>query len=323
MYNNNNIDQLTMDFINNRDIVSNVFSFEYSQLKAAAADVFCAAGVKADEAKLMECRKIIKKNAGFCSCLKGRAFAVVASMLCISPEPEAHFQKIMDIYSILKKFFARSEYLALLAALIADKSSSENAEYIAQRGRKLFDMMKNDHPFLTSSEDSVMAGFMALSHKDDNDLINDAEACYKLLREHFSGINRIQTASHILAAIDGEPADKVRKMCDMSRRFKAQGHKFRSYYELLVLAALSAIDEAPEQIADNTIFIDGVLSGQKGYKGVFGTNNKTRLAHAAMLCADMCQDSDNAASALALIAVTEGAICAARDSDSAAVAANC
>ena len=185
MYNKDNIDQLTMDFINNRDIVKNVFSFDYSYIYPVAANVFCNAGVAADEAKLRECKKIIKKNAGFASYIKSYAFAVIASKLCVSPDPEAQFRKIMDIYSILKKHFSRSSYLALLSALLAERSSVEAAENIAQRGKKLYNMMKKDHPFLTSSEDSVMACFMALSDKDDNALICDAEECYKLLHKFF------------------------------------------------------------------------------------------------------------------------------------------
>ena len=231
MYNKDNIDQLTMDFINNRDIVKNVFSFDYSYIYPVAANVFCCAGVTADEAKLKECKKIIKKNAGFASYIKSYAFAVIASKLCISPDPEAQFRKIMDIYSILKKYFYRSSYLALLSALLAERSSVEAAEKIAQRGKKLYDMMKKDHPFLTSSEDSVMACFMALSDKDDNALISDAEACYKLLHKfffikcihihlvgpvgpdvrHYAKVDGAR--KHISAIVVGVLADKVNPPC--------------------------------------------------------------------------------------------------------------
>ncbi|HQM02136.1 MAG TPA: hypothetical protein PLH98_16545, partial [Ruminococcus flavefaciens] len=55
--------------------------------------------------------------------------------------------------------------------------------------------------------------------------------------------------------------------------------------------------------------------GQKGY-GVLSLDKKTRLMHSAMLTAVLYGDSDNAqaavsASALAMIAAEEAAICAA------------
>ena len=316
MYNKDNIDQLTMDFINNRDIVKNVFSFDNSYIYPVAANVFCNAGVAADEAKLRECKKIIKKNAGFASYIKSYAFAVIASKLCVSPDPEAQFRKIMDIYSIIKKHFSRSSYLALLSALLAERSSVDAAENIAQRGKKLYNMMKKDHPFLTSSEDSVMACFMALSDKDDNALICDAEECYKLLHKFFFSTNMVQASSHVLAVSDGAPEDKVRKMTGMFNDFKAKGRKFGSNYELPVLAALSAINDEPESVIDTVISIDTFLASQKGYKGVLGIDKKTRLMHSAILTADLYQDPDNAeaaasASTIALIAAQEAAICAA------------
>ena len=199
-----NIKQITMDFIENRDIIKKAVKMESTYIYPVAANVFCAAGVKADEDKLKECKKIIKKNAGFASYLKGNVMTVLAAKLCVSPDPEAQFKKVMDIYGILKEHFSRSEYLAMLATLLAEKTTTEEAERIAARGRALYDMMKKEHPILTSSEDNVMAGFMALSEKNDKQLIDDAESCYDLLRKEFSDKNAMQTVSHILAMTDGE-----------------------------------------------------------------------------------------------------------------------
>ena len=63
------------------------------------------------------------------------------------------------------------------------------------------------------------------------------------------------------------------------------------------------------------ISIDNLLDVQKGY-GAFGFDKKTRLMHAAMLTADLYEDTDNAqaavsASALAMIAAQEAALMAA------------
>ena len=68
---NNTTKQITNDFIENRDIIKKTLKFESQYIIPVAANEFCAAGVKADAEKLSECKKIIKKNSGFASYLKG------------------------------------------------------------------------------------------------------------------------------------------------------------------------------------------------------------------------------------------------------------
>ena len=179
---------ITQEFIENRDIIKKAVKLESSYIYPVAANVFCAAGVKADADKLRECKKMIKKNAGFGSYLKGTVMTPFAAKLCVSADSAAQFEKVMDMYGILKKHFNRSEYLALLATLLAERTTTAEADHIAARGRAIYDKMKKEHPILTSSEDNVMAGFMAFSEKSDNELIEDAEKCFDLLRKKFSKV---------------------------------------------------------------------------------------------------------------------------------------
>ena len=309
-----NARQITMDFIENRDIIKKAIKFESSYIYPVAANIFCAAGVKADADRLAECKKIIKKNAGFASYLKGVVLTPFAAKLCAADDPEVQFEKVMAMYGILKKHFRRSEYLALLATLLAEKTTAEEAERVAARGRVLYDMMKKEHPILTSSEDNVMAGFMAFSEKSDAQLIDDAEKCYELLKKKFSDKNAVQTVSHILAMTDGAPEEKVNRMIGIFDMFTAAGHKFGKHYELPMLAAVSVIEADEKELVDTVISIDDLLSGQKGY-GALSLDKKTRLMHAAMLTADLYDDPDNAqaavsASAIAVIAAQEAAMCA-------------
>ena len=291
-----------------------------------AANVFCAAGVKADADKLRECKKLIKRNAGFGSYLKGNVMVPFAAKLCIADDPDAQFEKVMAMYGILKEHFRRSEYLALLATLLAEKTTIEEAGHIAARGRAVYDKMKKEHPILTSKEDSIMAGFMAFSEKSDSELIDDAEKCYELLREKFSDKDSVQTVSHILSMTNGAPDEKVNRMIRMFDALKKAGRKFGKHFELSTLAAVSIIDADEKELVDSMIAIDSLLSGQNGY-GALSLDKKTRLMHAAMLTANLYGESDNAqaavsASALAMIAAQEAAMCAAIAASAAASSAN-
>lgn len=309
------INQITKDFIENRDTIKKAAKLDSSYIYAVAANVFCSAGVKADADKLAKCKKIIKKNAGFASYLKGVIITPFAAKLCVSADPETQFEKVMAMYGILKKHFRRSEYLAPLATLLAEKATEEEAERIAARGRALYDMMKMEHPILTSTEDNIMAGFMAFSEKSDQQLIDDAEKCYYLLRKKFSDKNAVQTVSHILAMTDGAPEEKVDRLIRMFDMFAVAERKYGKHYELSTLAAISVIEADEKELVDTTVAIDGLLDGQKGY-GALSLDKKTRLMHAAMLTADLYEDTDKtqaavSASALAIIAAQEAAMMAA------------
>ena len=323
---NNNTEQITMDFIENRDTVKKAFKLDSSYIYPVAANIFCAAGIKADENRLRECKSIIKKNAGFASYLKGNILPAFAAKLSISADPEAQFEKVMDMYAILKKQFSRSEYLALLATLLAEKTSADEAERIAARGRALYNMMKKEHPILTSGEDSIMAGLMAFSEKNDQQLIDEAEKSFDLLRKKFSDKNAVQTVSHIFAMTDGAVEDKVGRLFRIFDMLASAGHKYGKHYELSTLAAVSILEADEKTLVDTIIGIDERLSGQKGY-GAFSLDKKTRLMHAAMLTADLYEDTDNtqaavSVSALAIIAAQEAALYAALIATTAASNAN-
>ena len=130
--------QITKEFIENRDTIKKTMKLESSYIYPVAANVFCAVGVKADADKLRECRNIIKKNAGFASYLKGTILPVVAAKLCVADDPEAQFEKVMDMYGILKEYFRRSEYLFSKVPFVTScsdiSSSSSRSRIFAKSG---------------------------------------------------------------------------------------------------------------------------------------------------------------------------------------------
>lgn len=310
-----NYDQITKDFIENRDTIKKAIRLRSTYIYPVAANVFCAAGVKADKDRLKECSRMIKKNAGFASYLKSYVLTPFAAKLCVSEDPAALCERVTDMYAILKKHFHRSDYLAMLATLLAERTTEENAVQTAERGRAIYDLMKKEHPLLTSSEDSIMAGFMAFSDKSNEELMEDAEKCYDLLRKEFSDKNTVQSVSHILAMTGGTPEEKVSRLVRIFGMLKDAGRRYGKHYELPTLAAVSLIDADEKELVDTILGIDSLLAVEKGY-GALTLDKKKRLMHAAMLTADLYEETDKteaavSASAIALIAAQEAAMCAA------------
>ena len=304
---------LCESFITNREIIKKVFKGESLLIYPVAANALASHGVTADEDKLKECRKLIKKNSGALSYLKGQVMMPFAANLSMKEDPKAHFDKVLKIYNVAKKKFNRSEYSALLAILLADLIHEDSCESVLTRGKELYDQIKMAHPFLTNEQDSVLAGLLALSEKSDTELIDDMEKCFDLLKIKFSHKSSIQSISHVLALTEGSAREKVEHLNDLYDSLREAGKKFGVYTELSTLAAVSILDNETERVRDRIIGIDDFLSKQKGY-GLLGLDKKARLMHATMLTTDLYDSAQIAqttasASAIAMAAAQSLAVC--------------
>ena len=102
----NNINTLYTSFIENRNTVKKVFSSESSYIIPISANVFCVNDVMADADELKKCKKLIKKNEGLFSTLRGNIRSVIAAKLSISDDPENKLMEISRINALLKNISA-------------------------------------------------------------------------------------------------------------------------------------------------------------------------------------------------------------------------
>ena len=302
-------------FIINRDAVRDAFKWDSHYIHPVCANLFCAHGRTADTEELKRCKKIIESQTGIFSNFRGNIRPALAAMLALSDRPEEKMAQALENYSMLKQEFWSSEYLALVAFLLTDLADRNRVEEKAGRGKVIYKRMQKEHPFLTSSEDSVFAVLMAFAEKSDDDLIIDMEACYKALRERFSSGNDVQTVSHILALSDGAPEEKAGRVIELYNALRDAGVKYGRYHELSTLAALSVTGVGIPDLVRDIQEVSDFLKGQKGYGGVFGIEAKTRAMHAALLVSDLYTNRDQAntaamTSTLVQIIAQEMAMCA-------------
>ncbi len=175
------LQRLCDSFIENRDIIKGAFRFENSAMYAVCANIFTARGQTADLDRLDMCKQLIKEKTGIFSNFRGVVRMPIICMLAAQDNPSSLMEETLSCYEELKGHFFSSSYLALVAFLMADLNDG-NAADRAARGRAIYKRMSKEHPFLTSSEDSVFAVLLAYSEKSDDQLIEDMEKCYDLLR---------------------------------------------------------------------------------------------------------------------------------------------
>ncbi|MGN0324073.1 MAG: DUF4003 family protein [Oliverpabstia sp.] len=313
------------NFIENRDIVKSVFSWESSYLYPVCAAIFTDKRMKADPARLEYCKNLLKAQTGVFSNFRSTAKLAMISMLAVDKEPEEKLRKALGVYDELKGYFWGSQYLPVASMIIANMVEPVRYQEVTARTRHIYDLMKSEHPFLTSSEDSVFAAMLALSSLTDEQIVEETEKCYRLIKPEFFSGNAVQSLSHVLALGEGRAEDKCRATIELFCNLKARGYKYGTDYELATLGILALLPTDSDTIMTDIMEVDDFLSTQKGY-GFFGIGRKQRIMHAGMIVAsDYTGQSDAMHTAaiggtISLIAAQQAAMCAAIAASSAAAA---
>ena len=144
--------------------------------------------------------------------------------------------------------------------------------------------------------------------------------------ERFPKGDGLQSASHVLALSPKTPEEKVRRMIALFDGIQNAGGKYGKDRQLPILAALSLSEGSVEELSSGILEIDGLLSEQKGYRGILGLDRRTRTMHAAMLLSlpDRQPELMSATAqqaTLAMIAAQQALMCAVVASSAASSAA--
>ncbi len=300
-------------YLSCKEELTKVFKFEMDSILAVGAADVCSKGMAVDAEKIKACEKILKKNIGIFSRFRGNMGLPLIMMLARADDPEEKLKQATDYHKMLKKYHSDSEYLAYSAAVLTDMTTQERIEEIAERGKRIYQLMKKEHRFLTSYEDVVFALLLAFSKKSDETMIEEMEECYRILKERRFDEDTIQSISHIFTLTEGTPKEKCSRLTALFDALAAAGKKYSKDHELAVLAALSLSDTPVEELAAEIIAVNDELAQQKGYKGVFGTDKQTTLMHAVMIVSNYHKETQNVndaamMSVIASAAAEQGAI---------------
>lgn len=325
------MDEITLrsckQLIENRNLVKSVYPWESGLMHLCCAGIYSAKNQAVREDVLRDCKNLIKEQTGVFSNFRGLVRCAVAAMLATSGSPERTLQNGLQVYELLKKEFWSSTYLPLTAMAVAQLAEPYRFGQIVTRTRALYSRMKQEHPFLTSGEDSAFCALLALSDQTDDALISHMEQCYQLLKPHFFSRNAVQSLSHVLALCQGSAQEKCQRTIALFEKLRAAGRKYGTSYELPTLGVLAMSGEDLDEVAGKMLEIDTWLSGQKGFGFFSGVTAKQRLMYAGILTQQTYQnpaamETAAVSSTVALIIAQEAAMCAAIAASSAAAASN-
>lgn len=319
---------LCQNFIGNRNTIKSAFGWESQYIYPVCASIFMDKGQKVDVEKMKHCEKVLKSQTGVFSDFRGYGRLAMISMLALCEHPEEKLSQTVKIHAMLKKERISSQCLSLTAITIANMTEPEKYEEIVNRTGRIYRMMKTEHPFLTSGEDSVFAALLALTNQSEKQILDETEQCYKILKGKFFSGNAVQSVSHVLALAEGMPEEKCEKVKVLYDKLAKSGCKYGTDYELATLAVLALQDENVENIIQDIKEVDQFLKGDLGY-GLLGLGRKQRLMHAGMIVSseysgqmdNSVMNSTTISGAVSMIAAQQAAMCAVIASTAAASAA--
>lgn len=313
--------------VDNRDRIKDVFPWESGLICLASAGIYTMRDKLADEQILRESKELMKQKVSIFSNFRGTVRVPAVVMLAVSDHPSDTLDKGLAIYKRLKKDFWSSPYLPLAAMMIAQMTETGEYENLAARTKTLYSRMKAEHPFLTSGEDSPFCAMLAFSNKSDDELIQDMENCFHILKLQFFSGNAVQSLTHVLALFEEEPEIKCEKTMQLYQGLKESGRKYGGHYELPALGVLAMTEVPVKEIVQEMLEIDAWLTQQKGFGFWGGITKNQRLMYAGMLAQkDYVKTEPWQTAAIggtvAMIVAQETALCAAVAASVAASSAN-
>ena len=302
------------NYSHNREEIKSCFKWDNPHMIAVCASELSSRGIKVEAEQLLKCKKILDTSTKLFSTFKGNVKLPVITILAADENPEAKMETALEMHNLLKLKFRDSDYLPLLATKLTEMVSIDEAEEYINRGKEIYNLMKKEHPFLTSYEDTVFAVLLAFSEKDNETIVKEVEQCYKILKKFSSDSNGIQSLSHVLALVEGTVEEKCDKVIELFNTLDSAGCKYRKGFEMVVLGILSTMSFDKTDVVNEIVETDEFLATLKGYGG-FGIDKKTRLMHAIMLVINTYSSNNVSNTAaftgtLSMLAAQQAAMCA-------------
>ena len=229
-----------------------------------------------DPNRVALCRDIIKEKSSVFSPFRATSNKLIAVRLSLCQNPENTFDRILDIYSRLRKQFSSSEYLANVAFTLQSNFGEIDIDKVALDAAIIFDSFKQNHRFLTGNEDASSAVLMALTQNDPKEMIKDMEECYLLLKEIFRAGNHTHSMAQVLSFADGNPKEKTKKTIELFDKLSEKGLKMTKDMNVAILGIFSLIDHDADETAGLIQQVHDELKNIKGL-GSFSVSKSMRI----------------------------------------------
>lgn len=266
--------QLLIDNSRELDKVGGLFSTTSSFRKCNALSLMIKEE-KINSDRVNEAIEVIRKNTSMFSNFRGNNLLTVAVTISQEDDMDCAIKEIIYIYEGLKAKFRLTQYLVLAAIILYNARHRVDVVTAINNTRLVYESMKKNHGFLTSSEDVSAAAMIAINSENINETMEEIEDCYELLRKSkFMASNDLQALSHMMVLFSGTVEEKVNRVVEVRAALKNNKIPLRGYSLPLLAVAAACMDNA-DSFAKNVYEVSEELRGEKGF-GAFSLESDIR-----------------------------------------------
>lgn len=271
-------------FVENKNIISSLFKFDNIYSAIAASFIFTTKDVTIDQERLKLCEKIIKEKTGAFSIFRGINKLIVLSKLYFCENEEEYINGIDKTFKDLKKYFkwTQENYLFIAAIVLYENQKENSIEYI-QKARSIYDKMKKNHPFLTSSLNVPFAVMLSEMQKSEEKIIEELEEIYNILKNEIfnkTAVYALSAALVLQTRVDVK--EKCHKFISLLDALNNADCKYGRNVELATIAPFVNYDENESILAYEIAQLEDRLKSHKGF-GSFLFTQAQRTAFVAQM----------------------------------------
>ncbi len=256
-----------------------------------AASMYVINGKTFDYGKFVRLADYIKQEVGIFSSLKSQSRFTIAAMLDVRfANPREKFQELRRIYKRLIETGFRRGIFTYISAMVLLSHAKENGDFSDDilKTDAMFQKMKDEHSFLTSSSDYPLAALLAQNDGTVTELTDRTEAYYERLnKQGFRKGNDLQFLSHILTLDEHVDVDLlVERTSYIHQAFGQAGikQKTKFYPEMGMLALL------PEELVELDV-ISQIIEELNKHKSFRWQKDITTILAINLFMSDKLADS--------------------------------
>lgn len=276
--------ELTETFLQyQKDLEAMQFWQPYRVVFPISAYIHMVRGYQPDRERFLRCRQALELSFGIFSSFRGSGKLIYTSLLATTPRPKDTLTRTTMAYESLRQYYRTSMHLPTLAFLFAQTFRKGHYDEYARKSYEIYRAMKQEHLFLTQSEDVVYSGLLALTDRDIEDIMVEIEESYFYLKKSLRRRKDVlQSVSHALTLCYGDPDKKCQNLLNLMSALKENGITYGRGFEVVSLAILANMQIEPKVIVRDFLEVDSHLRQLKQY-GFFGLSKSMRYMHVVMI----------------------------------------
>lgn len=296
---------------------------ELGEILAPDHEGMCAAGSllltmhdqRVETEKIQRAAKLFRKHTSILSPFRGYLSAPVTVKMSQQAEAEDYY---LDIQNLYKRFnsghLMGAEYHILSSILLYDQMGSGSNWTHIYKANELLERMSGEYRFLPDQADLPMALVWNMTGREQDEMMENMNENYRILREYFKDANIVQMPAQFLVLSEERPQEKCARLMETAGILKERQQAPESKRELAALALLTMTDRTAEEIAEELMEMDALLASREEKEAVF-TERPVRRLYEAVLAMETAGTGikKQAAELCAMIAIAEtAAVCKTR-----------